>query len=162
MNSCPCQSNKSYAACCQPFHTKQQLPATAEALMRSRYSAYALGDIDYIVETTASSTRQDINIEDVQDWANNVTWKRLEILERGKGQTSDTNGIVEFKAYYTQENKEHCHHERSSFIQKNGQWFYLDGITPKVRPIAPKKLGRNSPCSCGSGKKYKQCHGRRR
>ncbi|MCH2045331.1 MAG: YchJ family protein [Saprospiraceae bacterium] len=163
MKSCPCQSHKSYEGCCQPFHTKQQLPPSAEALMRSRYTAYVLGDIDYILETTEASIRKNINPEDLQDWANNVTWKRLEVLESTKGLSHDSSGIVEFKAYYTQDNREYCHHERSRFVKINKQWFYVDGITPKPKKIVnSKKVARNSPCPCGSGKKYKLCHGRKR
>ncbi|MEK9660196.1 MAG: YchJ family metal-binding protein [Alphaproteobacteria bacterium] len=53
------------------------------------------------------------------------------------------------------------HHERSHFRRENGQWLYVDGeFNPKGQPLRVVKVGRNDPCPCGSGQKYKKCCGR--
>ena len=84
-------------------------------------------------------------------------WQKLQILDCVDGDVNDTRGIVEFKAYYVDGGRRHCLHERSSFIREAGRWYYVDGVVPE--PLSPPKVGRNQPCSCGSGKKFKRCCG---
>lgn len=118
---CPCTSGFDYEECCKPYHTKQTFPIEPEGLMRSRYCAYALHLIDYLVETTHISKRRLQGKEAIKSWAINNTWLRLEICNAHKD-------IVEFKAYYENNRKLHIHHERSTFKKEDDKWYYLNGI----------------------------------
>lgn len=135
-------------------------PPTAEALMRSRYSAYATGKVDYILETHNPDDRDDLSREEVENWSKNSDWQGLEILQCSKGTEKDAKGTVEFKAHFMQDRARYTHHEVALFEKKNDRWYFVDGQVqnqPQVRE-APK-VGRNDPCPCGSGKKYKKCCG---
>ena len=146
---CPCGSQKSYGQCCAPLHAREYTAATAEALMRSRYSAYVLKNTDYLAATWHPSTRPT-----VLDLASDGTaWQRLAILATQHGGADDDTGTVEFAAFFSGGQL----HERSRFVKQEGRWFYLDGeILP---PLVQAKVGRNDPCPCGSGKKFKKCCG---
>ena len=147
---------KSYSECCEPFHAGHQRPATAEALMRSRYSAFVLKLEDYVLATWEKSTRpKRADLADSQ-----TDWQGLEIMDCKKGQANDNKGIVEFKALYRLDGKDFTMHEVSRFSKHQGQWFYLDGnIKSLAKPGQQTNFGLNAPCSCGSGKKYKRCCG---
>lgn len=159
MPKCPCCSGKDFEDCCQPHIAAQSAP-TALALMRSRYSAYTVANGDYLMGTTHSSTRQGYQKEDLEKWGRDNQWTKLEIVSVEHGRINDDKGIVEFKAYFEDaQGQAHVHHERSNFIQENGKWYYVDGkINPKEVELI-KKISRNDPCPCGSGKKYKKCCG---
>lgn len=161
MTECPCGSGKSYDTCCGPYIAGRLNPPTAEALMRSRYTAYAKGAIDYIEATHSPEKRDNLDIEETRRWAEESEWQGLEILECREGGPGDTAGTVEFTARYRQKGRDYEHHEVSSFRKEGGQWFFQDGNTPRQTYTreAPK-VGRNDPCPCGSGKKYKKCCGR--
>ncbi|MCZ4243549.1 YchJ family protein [Pedobacter punctiformis] len=118
--NCACCSGLSYADCCKPFHQNKAIPASAEALMRSRYCAYALHLIDYLVETTHKSQRHLHAKKAVQNWAVANIWLKLEICEA-------MGEVVEFKAYYQNGSQLHIHHERSTFKLEHGKWYYLSG-----------------------------------
>ncbi|MDH5633922.1 MAG: YchJ family protein [Gammaproteobacteria bacterium] len=153
---CPCGSGDSYSACCEPYHTGSKYANTAEALMRSRYTAYARGDSAYLYKTWHSRTQpKSINLND----DGSMQWQRLEVINTEAGQRSDDTGVVEFKAHFSVSGKPGVLHERSEFSKENGTWFYLDGETPKsdISPAQVDKTGRNDPCPCGSGNKYKKC-----
>lgn len=97
-SNCPCQSNKSYEDCCGRFHTHAQFPETAEQLMRSRYAAYVLKNVPYIVETTVPSQQALLNVQAIQAWAENTQWLGLQIL---KTETlSKLQSAVEFNAVF--------------------------------------------------------------
>lgn len=147
---CPCQSNLTYAECCQPFHLKQAFPATAEALMRSRYCAYTLVNIDYVVETTVPSQQPLLPRDAMQDWGENTHWTGLEIVKH-QPNISKIHSLMEFKAYYQQDQEILFHHEHSLFVKIDGRWYFFD---PTLLPPAQKQ-----PCVCGSGKKFKHCCG---
>lgn len=117
--------------------------------MRSRYSAYVLKQSAYLAQTWHPSTRPAaLNID-----ADPVSWQRLAMLACEAGGEGDAQGTVEFVAWYAGGQL----HERSRFVREGGRWFYVDGeILPAV---AADKIGRNAPCPCGSGKKYKKCCG---
>lgn len=159
MSICPCSSGKTFSDCCEPI-IQNQSAATAVALMRSRYSAYVSGQAEYLLQTTHSKTRSEHNLEDITTWSASNKWTGLEIISAEHGNRSDTRGIVEFKARFIDEKgKTQVHHERSTFQKEEGQWFYLEGkFDPKPVDLT-KKISRNDPCSCGSGKKYKKCCG---
>lgn len=161
MSNCPCNSQKSYADCCQLIHNGTHKAITAQELMRARYVAHTKADIGFIVASTHISKRRDIDLNDLLIWCKNASWEKLEVLGTIKGEAEDKEGKVEFKAYYKQNNKAHCHHELSYFKKEQDNWYFVDGEQPMTAKIKKLKIGRNSPCTCGSGKKYKQCCGKK-
>jgi len=159
MSNCPCGSEQPYSSCCEPAHNGSCPSKTAEALMRSRYSAYVKKCIPYLGESLHPDHRDDWSEEDTITWADNSEWLSLEILATEKGLENDTEGMVEFVATYMEGKQKTRHHELSRFMKVNDKWCYVDGATPKpetIRNTTPK-IGRNEPCPCGSGKKYKKC-----
>lgn len=118
--NCPCCSNLAYHNCCEPFHTNRAIPLTPEALMRSRYAAYVLHLIDYLIETTHPETRNLYRKTDIEKWSKQNLWLKLEII-------SVVNNKVEFKAYYQSGTKNQTHHENSTFKIENKRWYYLSG-----------------------------------
>lgn len=156
---CPCGSNQDYAACCEPYLKGKTKAPTAEKLMRSRYTAFSQAAIDYIEETTDPSARSSFDRAGTAEWAKNSEWLGLEIVATEAGGESDTDGVVEFIAKYRYEGVERAHHERADFRKRDGHWFFRDGRLVQEPVRAEPKIGRNDPCSCGSGKKYKKCCG---
>jgi SEC-C motif domain protein len=155
---CPCGTGLKYAECCQPFHKKESNAPTAEKLMRSRYSAYAVGDIDHIERTNDPAGRESFDRESSTTWSKTSKWLGLEIVSTKEGQATDQSGEVEFNARYEREGKEHVHYEVGLFTRIDSVWYYKDAknLNGTIRRTEPK-VGRNDPCSCGSGKKYKKC-----
>ncbi|MCF6768198.1 YchJ family protein [Thiotrichales bacterium 19S11-10] len=125
--ACPCGSEKEYQDCCQVGHLDHQAITTAEALMRSRYSAYYLKKIDYLVETTHPQTRSDNLYMDILNWANQTQWQNLQVISTRHGQKEDKVGFVEFKATYLINNHQRTIHEHSKFKKFGGKWYFFDG-----------------------------------
>jgi SEC-C motif-containing protein len=160
MKSCPCGSGRSYAECCEPYITGKAQAPTAEALMRSRYTAYVEHAVDYIIDTCVQKDT-DIDVKQTRNWSEKSRWLGLTIIAAEKGGPADTEGTVEFEAVYERDGLKDIHHERARFKKKADRWLYDEGdIEPKTVVRAGPKVGRNDPCPCGSGKKYKHCHGR--
>ena len=111
---CPCDSGRPYAACCQPLHRGARPAKTPVELMRSRYTAYAVGDLDYVYRTWHPRTRPD----DLSDPG--LTWTGLTIDDHAED-------WVEFTARYQGPRHHGVLHERSRFAQRAGRWLYLDG-----------------------------------
>jgi len=147
---CPCGSDQSYSDCCGLYIDAHQLAETPEQLMRSRYTAFTQANIDYIQATMRKAAAKHTDLEQSREWAKSVQWLGLEVLH---SEFNEHKGLVEFKAHYSHQDKEHVIHERSLFEQINGKWFYT-GEAPKQNT---NKAGRNDPCPCGSNKKYKKC-----
>jgi SEC-C motif domain protein len=161
MEKCPCGSDREFSACCEPFLKGAVKAPTAEALMRSRYTAYVKKNIPYIVETCVRKGEKDIDTEETRRWSEESTWFGLSILKTEAGSASDTTGIVEFVAAYSRNNVREDHHEIASFVKNDSVWLYDEGkIVPTTITRSAPKVGRNEPCPCGSGKKYKQCCGK--
>ncbi|QJE74890.1 YchJ family protein [Aerophototrophica crusticola] len=158
MDTCPCGSGRAYAQCCEPYLAGAAVPPTPEALMRSRYSAFAVNNIDYLEQTLLPETRADFNKAEVDQWSKEATWTGLDVRATEGGGEDDTEGWVEFVAKFRMQGKDLVHHETSRFQKAEGRWWYVDGIMGQ-RPRRVEKVGRNDPCPCGSGKKYKKCHG---
>jgi SEC-C motif domain protein len=161
---CPCGSEKDYKACCGLFISGKAQAPTAEALMRARYSAYAKHEIGFLMDTILKDGDEDdssMDPEGTRKWSVESDWKGLEILETRAGGPADEKGKVEFIARYAQKGVLNAHHEVSSFVKKGGRWYFESGklITEQVKRESPK-VGRNEPCPCGSGKKYKACCGK--
>ncbi len=155
--ACLCGSHSAYPQCCELLHNNQTQALTAEQLMRSRFTAYAIHNEAYLLQTWDESTRPAV-IDFSKD---SGEWTRLEIIANKKGSTKDSKGVVEFKAYFTMNDEQRVMHEISRFIKKQDRWFYLDG---KVKSIASTtgsfNQGLNALCACGSGKKFKRCCGK--
>ena len=156
---CPCTSGKDFEACCGPWLGGKPAP-TAEALMRSRYTAYTKADIAYLRETLAPKERKSFEAAASEDWARHSEWLGLEIHGTEKGQPGDNEGLVEFTARFTYKGKPGEQRERARFTFNGeaGRWQYAGTAVaaPAVRAEVP---GRNDPCACGSGRKYKKCCG---
>jgi SEC-C motif domain protein len=126
--NCYCSSGKNFADCCEPFLLGNAKPLTAEQLMRSRYSAYATADFDYVLKTTHPKTRKFISVDSIKHRANSNSWEKLEIISTVNGTQKDSRGTVEFKAYYSDSSLQtHIHHESSDFVKELGKWFFSDG-----------------------------------
>jgi SEC-C motif-containing protein len=158
--TCPCGRGETLEACCGPV-LGGAAAQTAEDLMRSRYTAYTLGNIDHVVATHDPATRDTVDRAASEAWSKQSTWLGLDVLATEAGGAADETGMVEFVAKFTLAGRVQQHHERSRFRKEDGHWYYVDGDVQKARPVerdAPK-VGRNEPCPCGSGKKFKKCHG---
>lgn len=123
---CPCGSNKSLADCCLPAINGLKPAATAEALMRSRYTAHALAAIDYLWDTWSPKQRKGSSKEAIAAWATSCEWLKLDIVETQAGQPDDHQGTVRFIAHYRQDGQTHQHHETSVFHQFARGWLYID------------------------------------
>ncbi|MFP4417755.1 MAG: YchJ family protein [Chitinivibrionales bacterium] len=159
MSVCPCGTGKEYEECCLPYISREQKAPTAEKLMRSRYTAFVVGDVAYIHDTIDPAKRDDFDEKSIQDWSKNSQWKSLTIVNTSNGTEKDTSGTVEFIARYKLEGGTREHHEVGTFGKKDDQWYYIDGemVTPKPIKRESPKVGRNDPCPCGSGMKFKKC-----
>ncbi|NOQ76434.1 MAG: YchJ family protein [Methylococcaceae bacterium] len=147
---CPCKSNKTYKACCQPLHDGHLRANSAEQLMCSRYSAFVLKNTDYLIATLHPDKREADDETVLKQTMAQTQWLGLKIIaHHPNGKTAS----VEFAAFFQGESELEQLHERSHFINENAHWFYVDGeILPAI------KLSRNDLCFCGSGKKVKKCH----
>jgi SEC-C motif-containing protein len=129
--------------------------------MRSRYTAYTEHAVDYIINTCIHEEKEAIDEKQTRDWSEKSKWLGLKILQADKGGVLDNEGTVEFEAVYERDGLKDIHHENARFKKQEGKWFYDDGdIVPKTIVRSGPKIGRNEPCPCGSGKKYKHCCGR--
>jgi len=160
MNSCPCGSGAAYSECCEPVINGSRPAETAEQLMRARYSAYARVQMDFIFESTHPAHRKGYDHKGTKEWAESSEWQGLEIVESTKGGSADSEGQVEFIARFSEKGVKREHHECAHFKRENGTWFFTDGSMVKPKPLAVNKIGRNDPCGCGSGLKYKKCCGK--
>ncbi|WP_113906779.1 YchJ family protein [Aliidiomarina celeris] len=116
--ACPCGSGQAYASCCEPLHLQQQVAQTPEQLMRSRYSAFALANAAYLMQTWHKSTRPVLKLE------NNPEWVKLQVLSSS---AKGNQGFVHFRAFYHDGENLQMLDEKSRFVCEQGQWFYLDG-----------------------------------
>ena len=121
MPNCYCGNTLPFESCCEPYLKKQKKAPTAEALMRSRYSAFATGAADYLVATTHVSQRKFHKKSEIVAWSKSNHWIKLEVL-------AATETTVTFKAYYLDsEFKAQIHNEYSTFVFENENWYYVDG-----------------------------------
>ncbi len=163
---CPCRlmaaEKLTLAQCCGPILEGAQLAPTAEAQMRARYSAYASGKIDFLRSSMAPETRKSFDRASVQRWSSGSEWLGLEIESTSEGQPGDAKGTVAFTAHFSTEGKKQAHRETAIFRFEPAEkaWVFVDGIQPAKTPVVKgPQAGRNDPCPCGSGKKFKKCHG---
>ncbi len=163
MSHCPCGSGLEFDACCGPILAGERPAATAEALMRARYSAFATVQTAFLTDSLHPAHRHDHDEAATRRWAEESDWLGLEVVATEAGGEQDQEGMVEFIASYRDRSGVvRRYHERSSFRREQGRWYFVDGrlVPPKTEVHAGPKVGRNDPCPCGSGKKYKKCCGR--
>ncbi|WP_328347176.1 YchJ family protein [Micromonospora sp. NBC_00421] len=121
--SCPCGTGLPYADCCGPLHRGDGTAGTAEALMRSRFSAFAVGDPDYLLRSWHSRTRPArLRLDPAQRWT------RLEIVDSTRGGLLDSTGTVAFRAHYRDAGQPGTVDEHSRFVREDGNWVYLDAL----------------------------------
>lgn len=157
MTLCPCGSDQDLDNCCGPIIAGAPSP-TAEALMRARYTAFAQKNLDFLEQTHAPEIRDDFNRAEAERVAEESKWYGLDV--RRTVESEDGTTQVEFVARFRRDGQDLIHHEFANFRQEDGRWLYVSGeLNPKSPPRQVVKIGRNDPCTCGSGKKYKKCCG---
>ena len=161
-DNCPCASGKPYGECCEPIIKGTRQAATAVELMRARYSAYAVGDVKFLYNSSGPKVQGEFDEKSTREWSKSATWNGIEVTETERGGEADADGYVSFIARYTANNQACEHRERSYFKKIDGVWRFIDGQIDTGQPWLREepKIGRNDPCPCGSGKKYKKCCGK--
>lgn len=124
---CPCQSGKPFNYCCGPAVNGSRPAKTAEALMRSRYTAFTLGAVDYLIESTAPENRREEDRELMMEQSQITNWVELKILDTKAGQANDLTGEVSFEASFESPEGEGTLKETSRFRYEDGRWYYVDG-----------------------------------
>lgn len=120
---CPCGNEQDFKSCCELIHRDISKAETAEKLMRARYAAFAVGNIDFLYDTFHSTTRRLQHKKEIESWAKQNKWMQLEIL-------NSTHSSVEFKAHYLDQNLDaQVHHEKSKFKQIQHIWYYVGMLT---------------------------------
>jgi len=147
--TCPCGSNQLLSQCCGRFHAGEPAP-TPEALMRSRYSAFVLGLVDYLIATTLPAQQAGVDRQALEDWSLHSTWLGLTVHDATPAEDAFGHARVSFSARWADTGGSHEHRENSVFVQRCGCWYFLD-------PVTGLSAGRNDPCPCGSGGKFKKC-----
>jgi len=122
--NCPCLSGEQYGHCCGRYHRGDAEAPTAEQLMRSRYSAFVVLDAGYLLRTWDPDTRPDgLELDPATEW------RRLDIVSTSRGGPLDTEGIVEFKAYFRHDGERGVQHETSRFVRRDRRWYYVGAVT---------------------------------
>jgi SEC-C motif-containing protein len=125
MNNCVCGSGKFFEDCCGPLLRGLKEASTAKALMRSRYTAFVKADVEYLMKSCHSSTRDLSQKKEIKTWTTSVTWLCLKISNTNKGTAQDKEGTVAFKASFMEEGQVKVISENSYFVRENGNWRYL-------------------------------------
>ncbi|MGY5351371.1 YchJ family protein [Wenyingzhuangia sp. IMCC45533] len=123
---CFCDSKRLYRDCCGLIHQDIYQAKTPIDLMRSRYSAYVLADLVYLMQSHHSSTKPIDEKEEISIWTKSVLWKGLEVISSNI--INDDLGYVTFKARFIEQDKECVIYEKSRFVKENNHWTYIDGI----------------------------------
>lgn len=173
--NCHCGKSLSFSSCCERILSGE--PAkTAEELMRARYTAYVTGNADFILSTWAEESERPTR-EELAETFDTTRFVSLEVLTTEGGQIEDSEGQVAFIATFESKQKRGPRgelRENSKFEKRDGRWIYVDGKPLDARTLAlrhspalkngkpqgAQKIGRNAPCPCGSGRKYKYCCGK--
>ena len=159
MKDCPCGSGLRYEKCCEPLIKGDRKAKTAEQLMRARYTAHVKVELDYLQTSLHPDKRGDYDRDATEQWAKHAEWQGLEVIKTEGGGDGDNVGEVEFIAKFNWQGEDRDHHERAHFSKVDGEWYFVEGDAVKSEPFvrSEPKVGRNDPCPCGSGKKYKKC-----
>lgn len=152
-NFCPCGSSRLYEECCKGFHQGNLIADTPESLLRSRFSAFFMKDLEYVFKTSASKNQSDNLRRSLEEIAKVTRWLSLVILERFPQADKNKEPRIRYAAFLEREGKPFQIHELSFFTFEQNHLRYDRGEFLKAH-----SLGRNEPCWCGNGKKLKHCH----
>jgi len=152
---CPCGSGKTFGLCCAPVHAGTRIPATAEELMRARFTAHVVHNFRFLHDSFRETAGKPYIAEDGEP---TMKWTRL-VVHSHEVATGGEKAYVDFSAYGMEEDVEKVLHEKAEFLRVDGHWLYNREarLGPAPYKAATPKVGRNEPCPCGSGKKYKHC-----
>ncbi len=159
MQPCPCGFDAAFRDCCEQIINGTRESQSATELLRARYSAFATGAIDFIISTTHTRTRREVDPASIREWSETSIWHGLHLLD-SKDVDEDTT-YISFEAHFSQNGKDVHHRETSLFERDHGKWMFVTGTemkNPTVR-YETARPGRNDPCPCQSGRKYKKCCG---
>ena len=160
-NKCYCGLDKPFEECCEPIIKGEAEARTPEELMRARYSAHCTQNLQFLVDTVHPDHRKGVSVEELEQWSPHVQWNELEVHSSSPGETED-EGLVSFTAKFSIKDTPQEMREDSIFRKLNGKWMYVDGVVQGEEPYRREspRVGRNEPCPCGSGKKFKKCCGK--
>jgi SEC-C motif domain protein len=155
---CPCGSGKVFGQCCEPLLKQERHAETAGQLMRSRFTAHVVGDYQHLHRTYAGTARRPYVEEPA---GGEMKWTRLVVHAEEDGPKPEI-AFVDFSAYFQDGETEQALHEKAEFARIDGNWIYTRAVRSGPAPVksSAPKVGRNDPCPCGSGKKFKHCCGR--
>lgn len=151
---CFCKSGSLYSDCCEGLLLGKKQAGNCEQLMRSRYTAFALGNVSYLIMTSSRELLTTLTEQDLIETCNSFQFVNLELLDL-KSSSTEKQNTVEFIAHLLFDNEHHKIHERSQFITEDDRLKYDRGL---LFDIPATKLNRNDICPCLSGKKFKKCH----
>lgn len=159
-DQCPCGSGLDFVHCCGPI-IDGAAAQTPLALMRARYTAFSLRRIDDFLRDTLTAEKQaQFDLREVELSARDADGVGFDVRAIEGGGPDDQAGSVEYVARFRIRGQVQAHHELAFFIRQDGRWLYSDAqVNPKSVPRQVDKVGRNDPCPCGSGQKYKKCCG---
>lgn len=146
--ACPCNPNLAFQDCCGRYHIGA-VPATAQTLMRARYSAYAKQHIAFIQATTLPIQQTQLDMTAIAQWSQSSQWLGLDVIAEHVS-SDQRHATVEFIAYWQDAQGCHQHQETSLFIKPAERWYFYD-------PNVPLRAERNAPCPCASTLKFKKC-----
>lgn len=157
MQNCYCGASKPFQLCCGTYHRQFNAP-TALALMKSRYSAFCIANVNYLEKTQRGDANIGFNKDTTKSFAQSVKWLGLQIVRAYADRQHENTAYVEFVARFLDDDHLDEIHELSKFEfdPELKQWFYCKGH----RPSTKVRIANNAPCPCHSGKKYKNCHGK--
>ena len=161
MTDCPCVSGNSYDECCGPYIAGNAAAPTAEALMRSRFTAFASGRLDYIERTCASEMREKTyDRGGAERVAEMVKWLSLQVSGASCGSAMDDTGKVGFRRDIPRGGTDPGAPGKFRVSARRRRWVYVAGeIETGASVPDPIKVRRNDACPCGSGRKFKKCCG---
>ncbi|WP_426370394.1 YchJ family protein [Pseudocolwellia sp. HL-MZ7] len=154
---CPCGTNIEYNKCCETIILNNIEAKSPEKLMRSRYSAYALQNSEYIFNTYSKASQKKQSLQEIDTWAKETQWVNLDVIDASEYKVT-SEPTVTFEAIYKNNGSFYKMREKSSFIKEDKTWKYVDGSDLSFDELNSPK--RNDVCLCSSGKKYKKCCGK--
>jgi SEC-C motif-containing protein len=132
-------------------------PSSPKALLEARYKAFVTADIDFLMASHHPETRDQVDRKSIEAWAKESEWRGLTIENED---VKKDKALITFTVKYSRDFQGFNHREDAEFRKSEDRWYYFDSVFPKQETIRHEsKVGRNDPCSCGSGKKFKKCCG---
>ncbi len=160
MTHCLCGSGKAMADCCQPLINLEQNALSGEAVMRAIYTAHATDQLEFLTKAYHPDMQHEVDIDAARRWAQSSKWLGFELLSQETIEDKPDLIDIELVAHFRDsKGVRQQHHEVARCEQQDGCWYFKENKVPKLTAKRVEKVGRNDPCSCNSGKKYKKCCG---